>query len=151
MSHRPATARLAAIATLGLVVVACSAQGGAGASAEPSASIRPAPSTASRPTVPPSGVPVTGEVPDAVMTAVLADLSARTGTDASSATVTTGEAVEWNDGSLGCPEIGVMYIQQITPGYHVVLSLDGKEYDYRVAGEGKTIRLCEGLKPAGSG
>ena len=29
--------------------------------------------------------------------------------------------------------------------------LDGKEYDYRVAGEGKTIRLCEGLKPAGSG
>ena len=63
----------------------------------------------------------------------------------------TAEAVEWPDGALGCPEMGMMYIQQITPGYQVVLSLDGTEYDYRVAGEAESIRLCEGLRPAGAG
>ena len=44
-----------------------------------------------------------------------------------------------------------MYIQQVTPGYQVVLELDGTTYDYRVAGQGTSVRLCEGLKPAGSG
>ncbi len=149
MLVRAASLRLVATAVVGLAVVACSTQGGAGASGAPSVSTRPFPSTSFPATVPPSGSPVTGEVPDAVMTAVLADLSARTGTDASAATVVTAEAVDWPDGSLGCPKMGVMYIQQVMPGYHVVLSLDGTTYDYRVAGEGTTIRLCEGLKPAG--
>ena len=82
------------------------------------------------------------------MDAVLADLGTRTGTDPSGATVVKAEAVEWPDGSLGCPELGVMYMQVVTPGYQVVLGLDGTSYDYRVAGEGDVIRLCEGLKPA---
>jgi hypothetical protein len=85
------------------------------------------------------------------MDAVLADLGAHTGTDPSGATVVKAEAVDWPDGSLGCPELGMMYIQVITPGYQVVLALDGTSYDYRVAGEGDVIRLCEGLKPAGGG
>jgi hypothetical protein len=85
------------------------------------------------------------------MDAVLADLAARTGADVSGATVTKAEAVEWPDGALGCPELGVMYVQVVTPGYQVVLTLDGTDYDYRVAGEGDVIRLCDGLKPAGAG
>jgi hypothetical protein len=147
---RPAAALILAIVTSGLVA-ACTATGGAGTSTEPTGSIRPGPSEPGRPTVPPSTVPVTGEVPEAVMDAVRADLSARTGIDASGATVVTAEAVAWPDGSLGCPQPGVMYIQVVTPGYHVVLSLEGTTYDYRVAGEGSVIRLCEGLKPAGAG
>ncbi len=59
------------------------------------------------------------------------------------------EAVEWSDGSLGCPVRGVLYTQVITPGYHVVISVDGVEYDYRVS-EGGEIRLCEGPGPIGS-
>ncbi len=85
------------------------------------------------------------------MTAVQADLSAKTGKDASTATVVKAEAVTWPDGSLGCPQPGMMYTQMVQPGYQVVLELDGTTYDYRVAGEGAVIRLCEGLKPAASG
>lgn len=40
------------------------------------------------------------------------------------------EAVEWNDGSLGCPKPGVMYLQVITPGYRVILEAQGKQYTY---------------------
>jgi hypothetical protein len=150
MSRSPA-GRVAGIAIVGIILAACSTQGGGASGAEPSTSIRPAPSIAFPATVPPKPTTVTGEVPDAVMAAVQADLSTRTGKDATTATVVTAEAVEWPDGSLGCPQKGVMYIQQITPGYQVVLELDGTTYDYRVAGEGTTVRLCEGLKPAGSG
>ena len=141
---------------LGLVLVtgACST-GGAGASApvpESAAPSRPEVSLPPRPSLGPSGAPVTGEVPAQVMTAVIADLSRQTGNDASGATVTKAEAVTWPDGSLGCPQPGMMYTQMVTPGYQVILELDGKTYDYRIAGEGNVIRLCEGLKPAsGSG
>ena len=150
MSPRPA-GRLAGIAFLGIVVAACSSSGAGASGAEPSTSIRPAPSISFPATVPPRPSTVTGEVPDDVMTAVQADLSTRTGKDATTATVVTAEAVVWPDGSLGCPQKGVMYIQQVTPGYQVVLELDGTTYDYRVAGQGTSVRLCEGLKPAGSG
>jgi hypothetical protein len=90
---------------------------------------------------------VIGEVPPAVMAAVIADLTVRAGVDASGATVVQSEAVEWPDGALGCPEPGVMYTQALTPGYQVVLSLGGEEYDYRVADEGQVIRLCESKIP----
>lgn len=40
------------------------------------------------------------------------------------------EAVEWNDGSLGCAKPGVMYLQVITPGYRIVLNAQGKDYEY---------------------
>jgi hypothetical protein len=41
------------------------------------------------------------------------------------------EAVDWPDASLGCPQPGQMYAQVITPGYQIILSVQGKEYDYR--------------------
>jgi hypothetical protein len=151
-SLRLAPRRLALVGVAALAVAACSS-GGSGASgpvpesAAPSG--RPEVTSGIRPTVAPSGAPVTGEVPAEVMAAVTADLSARTGKDAAAATVTKAEAVTWPDGSLGCPQPGVMYTQIVTPGYQVILELDGTTYDYRVSGEGTTIRLCEGLKPAG--
>lgn len=153
-TRRTALARWATIlAAVALAVAACSTAG-PGASGQPvpesaAPSGRPETSLGPRPTVPPTTAPVTGEVPEAVMTAVVADLSAKTGQDATTATVTKAESVTWPDGSLGCPQPGIMYTQMVQPGYRVVLELDGKSYDYRVAGEGTVIRLCEGVKPAG--
>ncbi len=43
--------------------------------------------------------------------------------------------------------MGVMYIQTETPGYHVVLSAGGQQYDYRSTVNGQ-VRLCE--QPKGS-
>lgn len=99
-------------------------------------------------TAPPSDAPMTGEVPGRVLDAVRAELAALIGSDPSAATIVAAEAVEWPDGSLGCPEPGMMYTQAIVPGYHVVFELDGARYDFRVAESG-VIRLCENPGPLG--
>ena len=40
------------------------------------------------------------------------------------------EPHDWPDSSLGCPQPGRTYLQVITPGYRVILSADGREYEY---------------------
>jgi hypothetical protein len=99
-------------------------------------------------TVDPSARPIVGEAPPALVAAARADLAGRVAAaDAETAEVVRAEAVQWPDGSLGCRVPGELYPQVITPGYWIVLSVDGKEYDYR-ATEAGTIRLCDQtLKP----
>lgn len=45
-----------------------------------------------------------------------------TGVAATTLTLTSIEAVEWPDSSLGCPQPGAMYMQVITPGYQITLT-----------------------------
>lgn len=40
------------------------------------------------------------------------------------------EKAEWRNSGLGCPIAGQMYLQVITPGYKVIFSYNGKEYEY---------------------
>jgi predicted small lipoprotein YifL len=82
------------------------------------------------------GENVTGEVPTDLMDKIMADLAQRSGRPRSEFTEVIGAAVEWSDGSLGCPQPGQMYPQVITPGYHVVLRVDDVEYDYRATTDG---------------
>jgi hypothetical protein len=42
-------------------------------------------------------------------------------------------AAEWRDASLGCPERGRVYTQQVIAGHQVVLVHDGREHDVHVA------------------
>ena len=81
------------------------------------------------------------EVPSELRQSVIADAASRSGVDSSAVTVKSAEAVTWPDGSLGCPQPGVMYTQMIVPGYRVVLLANGKEYDYR-AGQKGSFQLC---------
>ena len=93
-------------------------------------------------TVEPSEQPIVGEAPPALVAAVRVDLAGRLATaEAETAQLVRAEAVQWPDGSLGCRVPGELYPQVITPGYWIVLSADGKEYDYRATETG-TIRLC---------
>jgi hypothetical protein len=153
MSARPRrTARLLLIVVLAAWSAACSAAGASPSAPSGPASVLPERPSASVPdlrTVEPSLPPITGEVPPAMLAAVLATITEATGQDASGATIVEAVAVEWSDGSLGCPEAGMLYPQVITPGYQVVVELDGQRYDARVAKDGAVIRLCEGLGPAG--
>ncbi len=48
----------------------------------------------------------------------------------------------FSDASLGCPEEGQMYAQQLITGYQFLLTTGGVEYDYRVSGDGTITRLC---------
>lgn len=56
--------------------------------------------------------------------------------------VVSFEQVEWPDASAGCAKPGVMYIQVITPGYKIVLSVDGKTYEYHGKAQDAPA-LCE--------
>ena len=47
-------------------------------------------------------------------------LSGQLDADAGEPTLMRAERVEWNDGSLGCPEPGIAYTQAIVPGYNFV-------------------------------
>jgi hypothetical protein len=56
-------------------------------------------------------------------------LAGRLEVDASQVIVNSVEGLEWPSGALGCPQPGQMYIQVITPGYRVVLSVGGDTYE----------------------
>lgn len=79
---------------------------------------------------------VTGEVPEELLDRIRQDLAERTGAVSDAFGSIRAEAVTWNDGSLGCPRPGVYYTQAPVPGYRVVLSFDGREYDYRASTRG---------------
>jgi len=91
------------------------------------------------PTTPP---PVVGEVPPDLLAKIIADLEGRLGPGGPAIMVTQAEAVVWNDGSLGCPQPGVLYTQALVNGYQVVLQAGSGSYDYRAAEQGFFF-LCE--------
>jgi len=69
------------------------------------------------------------------------DLAERIGVDISEITAASIEAVEWGDSSLGCPASGYAYAQIITPGYQIVLEVDGEQFDYHTDLKGNFV-LC---------
>lgn len=81
-------------------------------------------------------------VPEATITAIIADLAGRLGALPTSINLVSAEAVSWPDGSLGCPQPGMMYPQVITEGFRVVLAVDGKEYSYHGDDRGQ-FSYCE--------
>ena len=66
----------------------------------------------------------------------LTDLAAKLGVTPAEITVKAVEPIEWPDASLGCPQSGMMYAQVITPGYRIVLEVNGKSYEYHTGGGG---------------
>lgn len=63
--------------------------------------------------------------------------------------VISTEARDFPDASLGCPQPGMAYAQVITPGYVVLVEVDGRRFDIRVAGD--RGRICYRRKPAPAG
>ena len=51
------------------------------------------------------------------------------------------ENVTWRDGSLGCPQEGMMYTQALAPGTLIVLSSGDVEYEYH-SGGGRNPFYC---------
>lgn len=86
--------------------------------------------------------PSKGEVPADVMASIYAAAEAHSGLARSSMTVVRAEAVVWPDGSLGCPEPGMMYTMATVDGYWVELSAGDTTLDYRVGSNGY-VKLCE--------
>ena len=102
---------------------------------------RPTPDMVDEPVVPTSGSPIVGEVPAELLDDIIVDLAERQEISADEITVIQARPVEWNDGSLGCPQPGMMNIQVITPGFRVIIHANGGYYDYHTDARGNFI-LC---------
>lgn len=139
---------IAVLAGLLAVATACSIQG---PGADPTAGAspqRPVPSEPAGEPAPSEDEPLTGEVPAEILERIVEDAAERADADIGDVEIMTAEAVTWSDGSLDCPEPGMMYTQALVDGYHVILDAAGTELDYRVTTDG-TFRLCE--SPAAGG
>src|SRR6266550_6936406 len=90
--------------------------------------------------------PVKGEVPQAILESILKEAAALAKVDRREIKIVRAESVVWSDGSLGCPEPGMMYTQALVNGYWVVIEAGGQKYDFR-GGSGGSFRLC----PPGQG
>ncbi len=75
------------------------------------------------------------------------DLSVRLNLGAGALQLTAKEAVEWSDGSLGCPVPGMMYTQAIIPGYKLTYSDGSKSYVVHTDESGERVVLCENMNP----
>ncbi len=59
--------------------------------------------------------------------------------------------VNWPSSALGCPGEGMSYADVLTPGYLVILEIDGHSYRYHAGRAGKPFLCPEGRgeEPAG--
>jgi hypothetical protein len=69
--------------------------------------------------------------------AALDDATRRSGQARSAITVVSAESVTWSDGSLGCPEPGMLYTQALVPGYRVVLQAGEERLEYHAGARGQ--------------
>jgi hypothetical protein len=114
------------------------------------------------PTAAPAGTPSTGgsvalpqginpgPIPPERVAAALGDLQQRAGVAAGAITVVSAEAVEWSDGSLGCPQPDMMYPQVISPGYRLILAAGGQEYAYHGNESGDLFFCANPSLPVGT-
>lgn len=70
------------------------------------------------------------------------DLAQRLSVSVGDISLIEAKAVVWPNASLGCPQPGMFYAEVLTPGYLILLSFGGIEYEYH-AGRGAKITYCE--------
>jgi hypothetical protein len=71
-----------------------------------------------------------------------ADLGQRLSVSAEDIIVLEARSVIWPDGSLGCPQEGMVYAQVLTPGYLIRLQVGDQEFEYH-ASRGTEVVHCE--------
>lgn len=65
---------------------------------------------------------------------IIDDLVEKRGVERSAVSVVSMEEVVWNDGSLGCPQPGMMYTQALVDGFYIVLEANGEQFAYHTSG-----------------
>jgi len=79
-------------------------------------------------------------LPQSVIDPVVAEVAKLARVPADQVTVISAEQVTFPDGSLGCPQPGMVYTQALVDGYKIVAEAGGKTYDFR--GSGSTFSQC---------
>ena len=126
---------IAIVGAATILVASCTASGGAAGSAGEPSMAAPAPS---------SQPAASGDVslPAEITDPIVADAAARLSVDPGAVSIVSAVPETFSDGSLGCPEMGVMYTQALVDGYHVVVTANGAQLDYRGSVPGQ-FRLCK--------
>lgn len=86
----------------------------------------------STPTTPPSDL-------TPAQLAAIGALSSALGIPPDQIGVTSTEAVDWPDACLGVTQTGVMCAQVITPGFRIVLAVNGRPYEYHTDADGRAV------------
>jgi hypothetical protein len=79
--------------------------------------------------------------PEAVME-VVSKLSQDLGVSINEIEIVSFEQVDWPDSCLGVPEEGQTCAQVITPGYRVMLEVDGNQYEFHSNMDGTLILMA---------
>ena len=77
---------------------------------------------------------------------VKADLAKRLAIPGTQVNLVEATEVEWSDSSLGCPQPEMSYLQVITPGYLILLDVNGTRYEYHSNRETYFV-YCENPNP----
>ena len=98
------------------------------------------PELATSTTSEPSGIV---QVPESMLAGVIEDAASKQNVGVVAVTVLSGQPVDWSDGSLGCPEPGMSYVQVLTPGYLVLVDAGGVTLEYHLNQQGG-FKQCTG-------
>ena len=94
----------------------------------------------------PAGASVpSASVPREVRRAVVADAARRFKVAESAVVLGQAEQVTWSDGSLGCPQRGQMYTQNLVAGYRIVAITSEGQMVYHTDSQGFAV-TCGGNK-----
>jgi hypothetical protein len=80
-----------------------------------------------------------GELPPQAVLAAQQMLSEEVNVSFSEIEIVDYEQVDWPDACLGVPEEGQACAQVITPGFRVVLEVNGQQYEFRTDQEGNVV------------
>lgn len=83
---------------------------------------------------------VTGTL-EAATDAALADAARQTGLGRHELKVIRAEHVTWRNGSLGCPEKGMVYTDALVPGFRIQIQAESRVLDYHGSTRGLPM-LC---------
>jgi len=77
--------------------------------------------------------------PADMIEAALTDAANRSTIAQADIKVVSAEPVTWPDGSLGCPQPGMMYTQALVPGYRIVLQAGEQTLNYHAMSRGRPV------------
>ncbi len=138
-----------------LMITAAACVAPSAPAAEPLASLQPAPTAtpAAEPnTQPPEAAPPNTRPPEAappatgfefIASAAVQFAAAELGVDPASIQVLSVDAVEWRNSCLGVDKPDEMCLDVITPGYRVLLDVDGQEVAVHTNQDARVMRLAD--------
>jgi hypothetical protein len=83
----------------------------------------------------------TGEIPPQVILEAQRVLSEQLGVNVTEIQIVQFEQVDWPDACLGLPQPDEVCAQVITPGFRIVLQVEGQQHEVRTDLEGRQVRI----------